>query len=117
VATSREKAIARAMHGQAALGEVGMAKLVNGPELHTLSPAVTVNDGEFDSTALYWAVEITGPKGSVTVEGPGASGPVGWAVYIVDARTDDLGGLEAGMQSRSLAWDALPDHSGACVAS
>jgi hypothetical protein len=105
------------MHGEPALGEIGMAKLVNGPELHTLSPAVTVYNGEFDSTARYWAVEITGPKGTVTVEGPGASGPVGWAVYIVDARTGDIVGLEAGPQPKSLVWDALPDHSGACARS
>ncbi len=103
------------MHGEPTLGEIAMAKLVNGRELHKLSPAVTVYNGEFDSTSRYWAVEITGPKGTVTVDGPGASGPVGWAVYIIDARTGDLGGLEAGPQPKSLAWDALPDHSGECA--
>jgi hypothetical protein len=115
VPTSREAAIARAMPGETAPGEIGAAKLVNGPELHTLSPAVTVFNGEFESTSLYWAVEITGPTGSVTVEAPGAGGVVGWAVYDIDARTGDIAGLEAGPRPKAPAWDALPDHSGACA--
>ncbi|MDQ1385551.1 MAG: hypothetical protein QOG65_2930, partial [Actinomycetota bacterium] len=115
VPVSRERAIARVMQGASTPGETAVAKLVNGPELHTLSPAVTVFNGEFDATSLYWAVKVTGPKGTVQIVAPGAGGTFAWAVYDIDARTGDSGGLAAGPKPKVPAWDALPDHSRACA--
>jgi hypothetical protein len=114
VPVSRERAVTRVMQGASTPGETAVAKLVNGPELHTLSPAVTVFNGEFDATSLYWAVKVTDPKGTMQIVAPGARGTFAWAVYDVDARTGDIGGSAAGPEPKVPAWDALPDHSGAC---
>jgi hypothetical protein len=114
VPISRERAIA---HVRAGVDEVSpsdkaMAKLVNGPELHTLmSPGLTVYNGEFASTALYWVVEVTG-----TVTPALGRGSYAWAVYNIDARTGDVGGVEAGPESKAPGFDALPDHSSDCTA-
>jgi hypothetical protein len=111
VPISREKAIANATRGGVSHPSEVAAKLVNGTELHTLSPAVTVSGAEFDPTSLYWAVEV---RGTVT-DLLGGRGSYAWAVYNIDARTGDIGGVEAGPQPKSPRFAALPDHSGECT--
>jgi hypothetical protein len=112
VPISRERSIARVKAGsdEVSPSDKTIAKLVNGPELHMLSPGLTVYNGAFASTALYWVVQVTG-----TVTPALGRGSYAWAVYNVDARTGDVRGVEAGPDSKAPGFDAFPDHSNDCT--
>jgi hypothetical protein len=113
VPISRERAIAqaKARGDEVSPGDTATAKLVNGPELRALmSPGLTVYNGEFASTALYWVVLVTG-----TVTPALGRGSYAWAVYNIDARTGDVGGVEAGPAAKAPGFNALPDHARDCT--
>jgi hypothetical protein len=91
-------------------GDHAVAKLIDGPEVHTFSPGVSVSTGEFAPSSLYWAVVVTGTITPAFGRGEQYS----WAVFHVDARTGDVSGMDAGREPKPPGFDGLPDHSGDC---
>ncbi len=104
------------MYDYATSGDTAEAKLVNGPELHTLTPNVMLYHGEFDPSSLYWAVEVRSPNGEATIHAGMDGGNYAWAIYIFKASAaDGVGdGVQAGPGAKSPGFDALPDHSNEC---
>jgi len=94
------------------------AKLIDGSELHTLTPNATLYNGQFDASSIYWAVEIKSPDGSQTIQATMDDDKTAWAIYSFPARPRAKGGgeeVQAGPGSNSAAFDALPDHAGECA--
>jgi hypothetical protein len=64
----------------------------------------------------YWAVEVASADDKLTLDAPGASGHVGWAVFNVDADTGDLRGINAGPPGSTPSdWNSLPNRTSSCT--
>lgn len=117
VPMSRDQAVAGVMRLSSLAGDTTEGKLINGPELHTLTPKVMLYGGQYDSSSLYWAVEVRTPDGRPTIQAGMDDDKTAWAIYLVPARPRANGGgagVYAGPGQTSAAFDALPDHADEC---
>ena len=113
VTISRHAAITRVMRDTSEVSprDAAVAKLVDGPELHTLNPGLWVSTNEFAPSSPYWAVAVTG-----TITPDFGRGKYSWAIFAINAHTGDVTGMSAGPEPKPPGFDALPDHTGECSA-